>query len=129
MPDALISESYRRLQATLHHDPAYGVASLGFAPIVAALVNEHGFSELLDYGCGKRRLMQALEGKVQRDVKLHLRPYGTGAEDPGGRQERALDPEACGLVAAPGHAAIRPAIVPEDRRRISRRRRPPEALA
>ncbi len=58
---ATISESYRELQRKLHENPDYGVASEGFAPIVATLIAKERISELLDYGAGKCRLKVALQ--------------------------------------------------------------------
>jgi len=56
-----ISAEYRRLQQELHLNPGYGVASVAFAPIVAAILQMNGIRELADYGSGKQRLRPALE--------------------------------------------------------------------
>jgi cyclopropane fatty-acyl-phospholipid synthase-like methyltransferase len=66
----LISKHYLEQQQALHRNPDYGVASLGFAPMVADLVNSLEISDLLDYGCGKGRLVQSLAGKVQRNLTV-----------------------------------------------------------
>ena len=46
----LISEDYRRTQQELHENPNYGVASVGYAPLVAQVMKARGITELLDYG-------------------------------------------------------------------------------
>lgn len=56
----LISDEYRQLQAELHKNKDYGVASVHFAPIVSRVCNQYGVQELLDYGAGKGRLMASL---------------------------------------------------------------------
>ena len=66
----LISEAYRRQQEKLHANPDYGIASLEFVSLVASLVNKLRITELLDYGCGKGRLMHALQGKVENNLKI-----------------------------------------------------------
>jgi tetratricopeptide (TPR) repeat protein len=68
--DEVISERYRSQLEKLHADPAFGVASVGYAPLVASLINGFGVTELLDYGSGKGRLMQALRGKVRNTVTI-----------------------------------------------------------
>lgn len=47
----LISEEYRKEQEILH-TKGYGVASIGFAPIVSEVVDQLEINHLLDYGCG-----------------------------------------------------------------------------
>ena len=59
-PAELITEEYRLTQAKLHENPDYGVASVGYAPLVAQVANAVGATELLDYGAGKGRLGEAL---------------------------------------------------------------------
>lgn len=56
-----ISDDYLKEQQTLHQNPNYGVASLGFAPTVATLMQELGAKSVSDYGAGKKRLQEALE--------------------------------------------------------------------
>lgn len=56
----LISDEYREQQKALHTNPEYGVASVGFAPLVTKVIDQLGVQELLDYGCGKGRLGQNL---------------------------------------------------------------------
>ena len=57
----LISEEYRKMQAILHENPHYGVASMQFAEIVARAMRENGITEVLDYGAGKQRLKEGLD--------------------------------------------------------------------
>lgn len=68
---SLISEGYRSMQQELHKNPNYGVASVGYAPLVADLMREAGVTELLDYGAGKGRLGQTLREKIQQSLTLH----------------------------------------------------------
>ena len=49
----MISAAYRKEQETLHENPNYGVASIGYAPMVSNLINKIGVTEVLDYGAGK----------------------------------------------------------------------------
>ncbi|CAA7621897.1 hypothetical protein [Magnetospirillum sp. UT-4] len=61
MTGAVITEEYRRVQRELHEsNPDYGVASVGFAPLLADLLAKIGARTLLDYGAGKGRLGQEL---------------------------------------------------------------------
>jgi hypothetical protein len=69
----LITDRYREQQTELHQDENYGVASLSFAPLVANIVNTLEVKQLLDYGCGKRRLFGALQGKI--DHRMTLQAY------------------------------------------------------
>ena len=68
----LISEAYRRLQQDLHRNPHYGVASIGFAPMVKRLVEQLGARSICDYGAGKQNLRRALE---QAGLHLEYHPY------------------------------------------------------
>lgn len=63
-----ISPEYLREQKLLHENPAYGIASLHFAPLVEKLLRQTGFRSLLDYGAGKQRLKMALD-----DVLLEMK--------------------------------------------------------
>ncbi|HSN21583.1 MAG TPA: hypothetical protein VLS49_12945 [Usitatibacter sp.] len=56
-----ISEAYRRQQKELHKNPHYGVASIGYAPIVQQLVQQLGARSLSDYGAGKCNLRRKLD--------------------------------------------------------------------
>jgi len=67
----LITEEYRRLQQELHRNPDYGVASVGFAPLVAEILQQVGATELLDYGAGKGRLGQTLRQHIQAPLTIH----------------------------------------------------------
>ena len=69
----MISESYLRQQQTLHENPAYGVASLHFAPLVAAVVRSAKPTSLCDYGAGKMRLLPALRAEGVSIPEYH--PY------------------------------------------------------
>ena len=68
----VISEAYRLLQQTLHENPNYGVASLGFASVVQQLIAQLGVRSLSDYGAGKQNLRKALEAA---GVAIDYRPY------------------------------------------------------
>ena len=68
----VISDDYRRLQQELHKNPHYGVASLGFAPMVAKLVGDLQLRSLSDYGAGKRNLKKALDAA---GVAVEYFPY------------------------------------------------------
>jgi hypothetical protein len=57
----LISDEYRRTQEELHKNPAYGMASVAFAPVVANVIRGNKVTDLLDYGAGKGRLGQELK--------------------------------------------------------------------
>lgn len=56
----LISDDYRAQQRMLHEREDYGTASIAFAPIVAKLALDNGFTEILDYGAGKGQLARKL---------------------------------------------------------------------
>jgi hypothetical protein len=67
----LISDDYRRMQQELHRNPDYGVASVGYAPLVAEVMQQVGAKELLDYGAGKGRLGQTLRQHIQGPLTIH----------------------------------------------------------
>jgi hypothetical protein len=69
---ATISESYRQQQVKLHEDPNYGVASVGYAPLVAHVVRRYDVKHLLDYGAGKMRLKAALG---DQDIDIGYTPF------------------------------------------------------
>ena len=83
---ALISDAYRDMQATLHEDPSYGIASKHYAPIVASAMQSIGADELLDYGAGKGRLGKALQKQLERPLRIHhydpAIPEWSAAPDP-----------------------------------------------
>ena len=66
----LISDDYRRQQEQLHTNPDYGIASIGFAPIVAQLLEAFQMRTLLDYGAGKGRLGITLRQYTQRPLTI-----------------------------------------------------------
>ena len=67
-----ISDEYRAQQVELHTNPAYGVASLAFAPIVAKLAVDNGVKSISDYGAGKKHLQTALQGA---GLEFDYRPF------------------------------------------------------
>ena len=67
----LITEEYRKMQQQLHENPDYGIASVGFAPMVAQVIEATRANELLDYGAGKGRLGIALKQYIQRPLTIH----------------------------------------------------------
>ena len=57
----LISDSYRELNQAMHRtNPAFGVSGHRYAPIPQMLMSGHETADVLDYGCGKRTLENAL---------------------------------------------------------------------
>lgn len=66
-----ISEQYRQEQARLHENPAYGVASVYYAPLVDQIIATMRPKDMLDYGCGKGRLSQ----NIRPDYNLKLEMY------------------------------------------------------
>jgi hypothetical protein len=61
VPADTITDDYLRLQAELHRNPNYGVASLSFAPIVANVIRELKVRTVADYGAGKQNLLVGLK--------------------------------------------------------------------
>jgi len=57
-----ITEEYRHLQQELHKNPNYGVASIGYAPLVKSILEKSKARSLSDYGAGKQNLKKALDG-------------------------------------------------------------------
>ena len=87
----LISEEYRKMQQQLHENPNYGIASVGYAPLVAELIEKVGALEMLDYGAGK--------GRLGITLKQHLKsPPSVRHYDPAIPAWSAR-PEPCGFVA------------------------------
>lgn len=68
----VISDEYRRMQQELHRNPQYGVASIGFAPLLKTVIEKSGAKSLSDYGAGKQNLIKAL-GDL--GVSIDYRPY------------------------------------------------------
>lgn len=63
----MITPEYAALNAELHQRvPSYGTGGHKWAEVVRALVAEAGAKSVLDYGCGKGSLRQAL-----RPIKVH----------------------------------------------------------
>ncbi len=56
-----ISDEYLRQQRELHKNPNYGVASVGYAPIVKQLLQQFAARSLADYGAGKCNLKRKLD--------------------------------------------------------------------
>lgn len=72
---AVISDEYREMQRQLHQDPNFGVASLHYAGLVAQVMNERGYTEVLDYGAGKGRLGPAVAEHTNHDITvIHYEP-------------------------------------------------------
>jgi len=90
-PSTLISDEYRRMQEELHRNPNYGVASVGYAPLVAEILTQVRATELLDYGAGKGRLGQTLRQHVQGPLTVHH--YDPAVP------EWSAPPAPCGFVA------------------------------
>lgn len=59
------------MQRKLHENPDYGVASIGYAPLVAQVIEAFGVTEMLDYGAGKGRLGVALREHLPRQLTIH----------------------------------------------------------
>jgi 2-polyprenyl-3-methyl-5-hydroxy-6-metoxy-1,4-benzoquinol methylase len=71
----LISPEYRREQRLLHETRNdYGVASLQYAPVVSALVARLEIDTVLDYGCGKGRLVEGV-AKLPHDRSFTIELY------------------------------------------------------
>ena len=68
-----ISDGYLAMQQELHKNPNYGVASLGFAPVVLGLMQQTGVRSLSDYGAGKCNLHKALQERGFKDYEYF--PY------------------------------------------------------
>jgi hypothetical protein len=76
-----ISDDYRQQQMTMHENPSYGRASVGFAPIVKNIMANTGAKSLSDYGAGKCRLRDAL---IERGaVDFDYFPYDPAFPDYG----------------------------------------------
>ena len=89
-PHLLISEEYREMQRKLHENPDYGIASVGYAPFVAEVIEALGATEMLDYGAGKGRLGLTLRSSLRRPLKIyHYDPAVA---------EWSAPPAPCGLV-------------------------------
>ena len=69
----MISKDYLEQQIELHKNPKYGVASLGYAPIVKNLFTQINAKSISDYGAGKCNLRSGLEKHGLRDFSYF--PY------------------------------------------------------
>jgi hypothetical protein len=68
-----ISEEYLAQQQELHKNAEYGIASLGYAPIVKQLLIQTGIKSISDYGAGKCNLRKGLHDLGKRDFEYF--PY------------------------------------------------------
>ena len=59
------------MQQQMHENPNYGVASVGYAPLVADIMEKVGATELLDYGAGKGRLGVELLKLIRQPFTIH----------------------------------------------------------
>jgi hypothetical protein len=66
---ATISEAYLAQQRELHKNPHYGVASIGYAPIIKNLLDQTGIKAISDYGAGKCNLRKGLHDLGKRDFE------------------------------------------------------------
>jgi hypothetical protein len=91
MQAATISPEYLALQKALHENPHYGVASIGYAPIVRDILNGSKARTLSDYGAGKQNLREALHNLGKSDFEYF--PYDPAFPEYGAR--RAADLVCC----------------------------------
>jgi hypothetical protein len=68
-PRPTISADYLAQQKELHKNPNYGVASLGYAPIIKGLLDQTGIKSISDYGAGKCNLQKGLHDLGKRDFE------------------------------------------------------------
>ncbi len=72
MSEILYSQKHIDFQKQVHKEcPAYGSASLIFAPMVSELCNANSINTLLDYGSGLGEVPQNLELDHDMDVQLY----------------------------------------------------------
>jgi hypothetical protein len=83
-----ISNEYLELQKELHKNPAYGVASLSFAPFIADLITQLGIKSISDYGAGKKNLLKGLESNGITEITYF--PYDPVFPDYGQPQAAEL---------------------------------------
>lgn len=84
----MISEEYRKQQQWLHLNPAYGVASIAFAPYVADLIRNLNINSVCDYGAGKQRLLGELKKLGHAGLDYH--PYDPAFPEYGDAQPADL---------------------------------------
>ena len=70
-----ISDTYLKQQKSLHENPAYGVASIEKAPLVASIMKQTNSKTISDYGAGKKALLDSL-------IKLGITPEKYFPYDP-----------------------------------------------
>ena len=58
-----ITAEYLQEQKILHQNPNYGIASVGFAAEVDALIGHMSACTVTDYGAGKKNLKRALDSR------------------------------------------------------------------
>lgn len=79
----LYSKAHIEAQKKIHQDcPAYGKASLLFAPMVSELVNGNEVTRLLDYGSGLGEVPRHLELNHKLDVQFYDPAISEFAEAP-----------------------------------------------
>ena len=62
----ILSDEYRKLNAELHQrEPTYGTTGRRYVDIIRALAKKHNARHILDYGCGKCDLWQALHQEIE----------------------------------------------------------------
>jgi hypothetical protein len=83
----MISESYLEQQKELHKNPAYGVASIAFAPIVAQVIRANAVNSIADYGAGKQNLQKVLRNS---GIDLPYFPYDPAFPEYGEAREADL---------------------------------------
>jgi hypothetical protein len=66
---ATISPNYLAQQRELHQSPHYGVASIGYAPVVMTLMHQFGTRSISDYAAGKCNLRRALHEAGKSDFE------------------------------------------------------------
>ena len=71
----LLTEKYRQEQSAMHEKYEYGTASIGYAPMIAKLMNANKVHELLDYGAGRGNLMKAISAERLVHHEFEYRPY------------------------------------------------------
>lgn len=72
----LISEGYRELNRELHaREPIFGNDNFGWSKYARSLVEGNGYTDVLDYGCGKGRLAVALS-----DLGIRVQEYDPAIE-------------------------------------------------
>src|SRR5690349_2220578 len=77
----VISPAYAEMNRRLHEDkPEYGVGATFDAPTILALCRQNGFSSVLDFGCGKGALKQALATAAPEITVLEFDPAVPGKD-------------------------------------------------